>query len=53
MVPADLGRDRHEATDLIVFTARDHRTAARVRRPGYVDKFRDRCSAGEEPRHCG
>lgn len=31
--------DAKQATDLIVFTARDMRIAARVRRPGYADRY--------------
>jgi hypothetical protein len=31
--------DAKQATDLIVFTARDMRIAARVRRPGYAERY--------------
>lgn len=37
--PANFIRDATEATDLIVLTARDMRIAARVRRPGYADRY--------------
>lgn len=37
--PADFSRDANEATDLMVFTARDIRIAARVRRHGYAKTF--------------
>lgn len=37
--PADIVVDRREATDLIILHARDMRIAARVRRPGYADRY--------------
>src|SRR3990167_1319494 len=37
--PAPFELDVNEATDLLVFRARDMRIAARVRRPEFVDKF--------------
>lgn len=37
--PADFARDASEATDLIVLTARDMRIAARIRRPGYAERY--------------
>lgn len=37
--PAAFELDAKEATDLMVLTARDMRIAARVRRPGYSDKY--------------
>jgi hypothetical protein len=36
---ADDCRDMHEATDLIVIQAKDLRIAARMRKPGYADKY--------------
>lgn len=36
---APLERDAHEATDLIVFTARDMRIGCRVRRHGYASRY--------------
>lgn len=39
IAPAPFERDVKEATDLIVLKARDMTIAARVRRPGYVDKY--------------
>ena len=38
--PAAFELDAKQATDLMVLTARDMRIAARVRRPGYLDKYR-------------
>lgn len=32
--------DMHQAADLMVFTARDMRIAARIRRPGFADRYR-------------
>lgn len=37
--PAPFELDAKQATDLLVFKARDMRIAARVRRPGYADKY--------------
>lgn len=37
--PASFDADARQATDLIVLTARDMRIAARIRRPGYSDKY--------------
>lgn len=37
--PSSLKTDRFEATDLVVFIARDMRIAARLRRPGYFDRW--------------
>jgi hypothetical protein len=39
LVPAPLAADVKEATDLIIFHARDMRIAARVRRPGFCDQY--------------
>lgn len=39
ITPAPFERDVKEATDLIVLKARDMTIAARVRRPGYVDRY--------------
>jgi hypothetical protein len=39
LVAADHRRDTRQATDLLIFTARDMRIAARVRRPGYAEKY--------------
>lgn len=39
LVPAPLDVDRQEATDLVVMRGRSMMIAARVRRPGYVDKY--------------
>jgi hypothetical protein len=39
LIPAPLEMDANQATDLFVFTARDMRIAARVRRPGYADRY--------------
>lgn len=36
---ATIERDTRQATDLIVFTARDMHIGCRVRRPGYADKY--------------
>jgi hypothetical protein len=35
-VPASLEQDRHEATDLVIFRARDVTIACRIRRPQYA-----------------
>lgn len=49
--------DMSEATDLIILTARDLRIAARVRRPGYYDRYphdltiRSRRESGAETEH--
>ena len=40
MIEAPPELDCVEATDLIIFTARDKRIAARVRRPGYMQQYR-------------
>lgn len=37
--PASFELDAKQATDLMVFSARDMRIAARVRRPGYADRY--------------
>lgn len=37
--PASFDLDAKQATDLMVFSARDMRIAARVRRPGYADRY--------------
>lgn len=37
--PASFELDATEATDLLVFTARDMRIAARVRREGYAERY--------------
>lgn len=37
--PASFELDAKQATDLMVFSARDMRVAARVRRPGYADRY--------------
>jgi len=37
--PAPFERDAKEATDLIVLKAKDMRIAARVRRPGYAERY--------------
>ena len=37
--PAPFDLDACEATDLLLFKARDMRIAARVRRPGYADRY--------------
>lgn len=39
LVPATVEEDCKQATDLIVLRGRDMRVAARVRRPGYGDKY--------------
>lgn len=39
LYPASFEEDAKRATDLMVFTARDMRIAARVRRAGYADRF--------------
>lgn len=39
--PASLLVDRNEATDLMLLHARDMRIAARVRRPGFADRYPD------------
>jgi hypothetical protein len=39
LVAADHRRDTRQATDLLIFTARDMRIAARVRRPGYAERY--------------
>lgn len=36
---APLDHDTQQATDLIVFTARDMRIGCRVRRPGYAERY--------------
>ena len=40
LIDASAENDQREATDLIVLKARDMRIGARVRRPGYADKYR-------------
>jgi hypothetical protein len=40
LAPASLEVDTQEATDLIVLHARDMRIAARVRRPGFSERYR-------------
>lgn len=37
--PAPFELDASEATDLLLFKAKDMRIAARVRRPGYADRY--------------
>jgi hypothetical protein len=39
LVAADHHRDTKQATDLLIFVARDMRIAARVRRPGIADRY--------------
>ena len=39
LVESPLDLDREQATDLFLFTARDMKIAARVRRPGYLEKY--------------
>lgn len=52
--PAPLEEDIRQATDLLVFHARDMRIAARIRRPGYAEKYpyeitiRSRLDGGSE-----
>lgn len=41
MIVAPVKRDRDEATDLIFLTAKDVTVAARVRRPGYAERYPD------------
>lgn len=39
LVPAPIERDRNEGADLIVLTARNMTFAARMRRPGFVERY--------------
>lgn len=45
--------DWHEATDLMLLDARDTRIAARVRRPGYAERFPHQFTIRAESRYGG
>ena len=45
--------DWHEATDLMMLDARDTRVAARVRRPGYAERFPNQFTVRAESRFGG